>query len=209
MEWRIHKSKQLSVIVWVDKKTGLICLRWHLQSMGPMKSVQLLRGMWDIYERRLRYFPCTFNRSSLCDEWMSPTNLKAKILVKFALTNDGIGFFFLLGHHAGQHVKTSLSPVFCFKNKNLESQMLSTPFGKGFSITPPPIPQLHFSFQSSRNIFSHAHVESFSQSMLWMSYTVPNILPMLLWAPHPHWKVLEDGSLSNFLLKVIFFTCKI
>ena len=153
-------------------------------------------------------FPMHFQYTKFMREVNVADQLKGKKSCQVCTHKWWDKHFFPLGHHCGPHVKTSFSPVFNFKNKNLESQMSSTPFGKGFSITPPPISQLHFSFQSLWNIFSHVHVKSSSQSMLWMFYMVPNILPVLLWTPHPHWRVLEGGSPSNFLLKVIFFICK-
>lgn len=45
--------------------------------------------------------------------------------------------------------------------------------------------------------------------MLWLSYMVPNILPMLPWAPHPHWKMLEGGSSSHFYWKYNFLYAKV
>lgn len=62
--------------------------------MGPVKNVQLLSGEWDICERRSKHLPYTSNKSSLCEGWMSPTNLGTNILANFALTSSGIGIFF-------------------------------------------------------------------------------------------------------------------
>jgi hypothetical protein len=52
LEWKMHKSQKISVIVWVDKKPVIVMSTVAPPSMGPGRSAQQLRGGWDMCERR-------------------------------------------------------------------------------------------------------------------------------------------------------------
>lgn len=61
LKWRMHKFKQFSIIVWVDKKPDFIIFI-VVSSIDSAK--------WDICERRLRHLPRSSDTLSSCERWM-------------------------------------------------------------------------------------------------------------------------------------------